>query len=397
MSQQRRAPTFKKIMTAKAACAVLGIAPKCSDCEARRAYRRQLLKTHPDKGGSPEAFSRVQRAWDIFVRGNLDPRVRSSQDGKTVGKYPAKLAARDRRVQTRNGSAGRRRPVGARVPNIRLHLARPALLKSSKQGHDDLLDMWCREASLSVEQPELLMEVTLACSSRGAVTPTSSHCAVTPASSSTSAMPMESTSSRSACGTKRLVGGGHTVPKYTGIAGKHTDGKGSRDKDSQQRENSSKIVIQRAAGHALEKHVRAERAAMAAASKGDRGQRTKLRCPMLARHLRDERAAAAAAAVEQELEQQKQEQQQQQQQPNLADLATATRAMPREERRRFLMDLPKETRLALEMHVLAERKVSGSSLNSSATFSRGDVPQSITCGQSDAAKVSDIPSVSCRP
>jgi len=401
---------FKKIMTARAACAVLGITPKCSHCEARRAYHIQLLKAHPDKGGCPEAFSRVQRAWDIFALGNLDPMVRNSQSGMKAGNFPAKLAARSRRVQTRNSSSVKQRPAGPRLSTIRLQRARSALFKSSKQGHDDLLDMWCREALLSVKKPQPLMEVTPACDPSGAVAAASSHCAVTPASASTSAMPVESTSPRPAglCsgisvdrgGTKRLVGGGHLVPRCTGKARKHGDRKGSREKDSQRRECSSKTGSQCATGHALEKHIQAERAAMAAA-KGNGGQIAKLRCPMLARHLRDERAAAAAAAVEHELEQQKQEQQQQQQQqqqqPNLADLATATRAMPREERRRFLMELPKATRLALEAHVLAERKVSGSRLNSNSMLSRGEVPQSSACGQSETTKVSDFPPVCGRP
>mmetsp|Transcript_26337 Transcript_26337/g.51619 ORF Transcript_26337/g.51619 Transcript_26337/m.51619 type:complete len:367 (+) Transcript_26337:67-1167(+) len=366
MSQQRR-----MLMTAKVARAVLGVVPNCSHCEARRAYRRQLLKTHPDKGGSPEAFSRVQRAWDVFARGNLDPRLQNSGNGK-VRNYPSRLLARGRGVPARHENAFKQRPARARLSSIHRQPARSAVFKVSKQRHDDLLDKWCREALA-----------------------TSSHCVVTPVFMSSRSPSLRSGVTVDRGGTNRMVGRGHSVMKHTAKADKRRYLKGSRHKDSKRGEGSSKTDGQRAAGLALETYIRAERAAMAAVAKGVQGPIAKLPSPMLARHLRGERAAAAAAAVEQQLEQQKQEQQQQQ--PSLADLAAATRAMPREERRRFLMELPKATRLALETHVLAERKVPGSRLNGSATFSAGEVPQRDTRVQSETAKVSDIPLVCGRP
>lgn len=43
---------------------VLGVRQDASDAELRRAYRRSLRETHPDTGGNPEEFHRVQRAWE---------------------------------------------------------------------------------------------------------------------------------------------------------------------------------------------------------------------------------------------------------------------------------------------------------------------------------------------
>lgn len=43
---------------------VLGVPAGASDDELRRAYRRLARSTHPDLGGSPEAFRRLQVAWE---------------------------------------------------------------------------------------------------------------------------------------------------------------------------------------------------------------------------------------------------------------------------------------------------------------------------------------------
>jgi DnaJ domain len=46
------------------AYAVLGIAKGASAQEIRAAYKRMALLTHPDQGGSDEAFRAVQRAYE---------------------------------------------------------------------------------------------------------------------------------------------------------------------------------------------------------------------------------------------------------------------------------------------------------------------------------------------
>jgi hypothetical protein len=42
----------------------LGLRWPCSEAEAKAAYRRAVLGAHLDRGGSPEAFRRVQGAYD---------------------------------------------------------------------------------------------------------------------------------------------------------------------------------------------------------------------------------------------------------------------------------------------------------------------------------------------
>jgi hypothetical protein len=44
--------------------AVLGIEPGASSAEIRTAYKRRALVTHPDQGGSDDAFRAVQRAYE---------------------------------------------------------------------------------------------------------------------------------------------------------------------------------------------------------------------------------------------------------------------------------------------------------------------------------------------
>lgn len=43
---------------------VLGLSPGASDEEVKRAYRQRALETHPDRGGSAEAFRAVHAAFE---------------------------------------------------------------------------------------------------------------------------------------------------------------------------------------------------------------------------------------------------------------------------------------------------------------------------------------------
>ena len=46
----------------------LGVSQNASDAEIKKAYRKSILKTHPDKpGGSTEAFRKIQEAWEYFT------------------------------------------------------------------------------------------------------------------------------------------------------------------------------------------------------------------------------------------------------------------------------------------------------------------------------------------
>ncbi|KQV65378.1 J domain-containing protein [Rhizobium sp. Root1220] len=48
---------------------ILGVRRDATDDQVKAAYRRRAKTTHPDSGGDPEAFSRVQKAYELL----LDP------------------------------------------------------------------------------------------------------------------------------------------------------------------------------------------------------------------------------------------------------------------------------------------------------------------------------------
>lgn len=56
--------------------AELGVSREATTVEIRRAYRRRAKHAHPDAGGSPEAFERLQLAHDILT----DPEKRRIYD-----------------------------------------------------------------------------------------------------------------------------------------------------------------------------------------------------------------------------------------------------------------------------------------------------------------------------
>ena len=45
---------------------VFGLSRSASDDDVKKAYRKSVLKAHPDKGGTPELFRKVREAWDYF-------------------------------------------------------------------------------------------------------------------------------------------------------------------------------------------------------------------------------------------------------------------------------------------------------------------------------------------
>ncbi len=46
---------------------VLGVDPEATDAEVKQAYRERVKEVHPDNGGSPEAFERVQNAREAML------------------------------------------------------------------------------------------------------------------------------------------------------------------------------------------------------------------------------------------------------------------------------------------------------------------------------------------
>jgi len=50
---------------------VLGVDPDADESEIDRAYRRRVMETHPDQGGSAHAFQRVKAAYEAIMEGRL--------------------------------------------------------------------------------------------------------------------------------------------------------------------------------------------------------------------------------------------------------------------------------------------------------------------------------------
>lgn len=44
---------------------VLGLEKSASDSDVKRAFRKLALKKHPDKGGDPEEFKKIQAAYEV--------------------------------------------------------------------------------------------------------------------------------------------------------------------------------------------------------------------------------------------------------------------------------------------------------------------------------------------
>lgn len=386
---------LQMVFTAKAACAVLGVAPECSPCEARRAYRRQLLEAHPDKGGSPEAFNRVRRAWDI-LRAKWHPRSRNLRTGNTASTKSAAPVQRARPY-----TCPKQGPAPSRLCSVHFQTQQSSLFGQGVGRKFDLLETWRKDLLASVKERQLLVQKV--------ATPTSLL-------ANRPVKEVVTTTSRPA---NALAKEGDIAPwmklALRGSMGRSVRTRRDRkrktsmkDTASKRRKLSAEAASRNAAGDALTQHIRAEQAAVDAAAKNDPGRLTEVRCPMLARHLRDERVAVAAAEVEQ-----RQHQQQQQPEPQspsatttattdgtsessvfetkLADLAAKLRATPREERRRLLMKLPKATRDSLEAFVLAGRKVCDPAHSAdNVAHPRGEVPQFAACWQPAPTKVGDV-------
>lgn len=55
---------------------VLGLTKDASEADIKKAYRKLAMKHHPDKGGDPEQFKKIQGAYDILS----DPQKRANFD-----------------------------------------------------------------------------------------------------------------------------------------------------------------------------------------------------------------------------------------------------------------------------------------------------------------------------
>lgn len=377
-------------LTLGSACQVLGVYKSASLEEVRQAYRKTVLKSHPDKGGDTDHFCLVQKAFQLL---KTDPTISANVDRKEArkrrGSHPDAAVASAHAVKRRrlvrvgsNGanssekqgssamsptpsSTGRLATLGADIteasePKRHLHplpVTLPHLLGARRpraEAFDPIL-RWRAEAEV----------LAAAAKGHAASSSTSSpllagppiNCGFT-ASRSPWPRPMSvSPIRRPAAPASRQHASMRRSPT-------------SKLYSSAQRKIASQAQASAAASgalaSALARHVRRESARAAGEDKP-----VVDRCPMLHRHLRAEskaREAAAAIASTYDIE----------------AVAASIRKAPKEERRFMLEELPKATRAALEQHLVAQRAAAsgtdaGSSCSTSAPSGGGDASSS-TCG-----------------
>lgn len=85
---------------------VLGVDPRASDAELRKAYRRLLRQTHPDTGGDPARFLAVQKAWARV--GDADSRRRWDSGHERIDRssQPGQAATRATREPASGSTSG---------------------------------------------------------------------------------------------------------------------------------------------------------------------------------------------------------------------------------------------------------------------------------------------------
>jgi len=92
---------------------VLGVEASVSDADLKKAFRRALRETHPDTGGNPEKFAKVQHAWDHVGT----PEKRRGYDAGRVSRNgsarsPSSPFAASGAANSREGSRLRARAYG---------------------------------------------------------------------------------------------------------------------------------------------------------------------------------------------------------------------------------------------------------------------------------------------
>ena len=72
----------------------LGVAEDADEADVKRAYRRRAVETHPDAGGDPAEFRRVQEAYEVLS----DPERRARYDETGLVDDPEKARETARRM-----------------------------------------------------------------------------------------------------------------------------------------------------------------------------------------------------------------------------------------------------------------------------------------------------------
>ena len=70
---------------------VLGIPPQASPTQIKEAWRTTAKTTHPDAGGTNEAFTTAQHAWEVLS----DPEQRAAYDAALSGEDASDQEALD--------------------------------------------------------------------------------------------------------------------------------------------------------------------------------------------------------------------------------------------------------------------------------------------------------------
>jgi ferredoxin len=65
---------------------VLGLDPDADESDIDRAYRRRVVETHPDQGGSTRAFQRVKAAYEAIMEGRVDAGESDDEDDPRRGR-----------------------------------------------------------------------------------------------------------------------------------------------------------------------------------------------------------------------------------------------------------------------------------------------------------------------
>jgi curved DNA-binding protein CbpA len=82
---------------------VLGVEPDADDAELDQAYRRRVMQTHPDQGGSVRAFQRVKHAYETIAAMESDgPDERDEREPAAGGEEPAPWRSVGSRVEYLN-------------------------------------------------------------------------------------------------------------------------------------------------------------------------------------------------------------------------------------------------------------------------------------------------------
>mmetsp|Transcript_64295 Transcript_64295/g.119487 ORF Transcript_64295/g.119487 Transcript_64295/m.119487 type:complete len:370 (-) Transcript_64295:45-1154(-) len=106
------------VLSVQAARAVLGLHAAPTWEQVRSAYRSALLEAHPDKGGDPERFRQVRRAWELLAYRRKNP-VAHHVPGRagSGGKHGSKGARHTSSPKKRCAMTVVRKPV--RKPAVR--------------------------------------------------------------------------------------------------------------------------------------------------------------------------------------------------------------------------------------------------------------------------------------